>query len=77
MYIIIGKILLLENSRADNPLLGWYQDRTANAAASLGGKGCVYNQDVPSLIREAGLIIEDERSFAGGLFRAFVCVREP
>uniref|UniRef100_A0A7S1FY51 Methyltransferase domain-containing protein n=1 Tax=Corethron hystrix TaxID=216773 RepID=A0A7S1FY51_9STRA len=39
-----GQILLLENSRSSNSLLGWYQDFTAEAAASIGGKGCVYNQ---------------------------------
>ncbi|KAL7550642.1 hypothetical protein ACHAWF_016362 [Thalassiosira exigua] len=33
-----GQILLLENSRASNPLLGYYQDITAPAAADMGGK---------------------------------------
>ena len=34
-----GKVLLLENSRSSNPLLGAYQDATADIAASSGGKG--------------------------------------
>lgn len=68
-----GRIMLLENSRAENPLLGWYQDRTAAVAASWGGKGCIYNQNVYSLIQEAGLSVEHETSYMGGLFRAFIC----
>jgi len=70
-----GRILLLENSRANNPLLGWYQDVTADAAADIGGKGCVYNQDVGSMIRKTGLVIEDEKSFVDGVFRYYVCSR--
>jgi methyltransferase OMS1 len=71
-----SQVLLLENSRSSNPLLGLYQDATADAAAMAGGKGCVYNQDVGALIRGTGrLIIKEEQSFAAGLFRSFVCVR--
>lgn len=71
-----GQILLLENSIADNPLLGWYQDLTAEAIASSwgGGKGCLYNQNVSSLVREAGLSIVEEKSYMGGLFRSFICI---
>eukprot|EP00548_Thalassiothrix_antarctica_P007652 CAMPEP_0194149826 /NCGR_PEP_ID=MMETSP0152-20130528/40102_1 /TAXON_ID=1049557 /ORGANISM="Thalassiothrix antarctica, Strain L6-D1" /LENGTH=279 /DNA_ID=CAMNT_0038852305 /DNA_START=24 /DNA_END=859 /DNA_ORIENTATION=+ len=46
-----GKLLLLENSRSSNEFLGWYQDRTAPMAASMGGKGCVYNQNVAAMIK--------------------------
>jgi len=71
-----GRILLLENTRADNPLLGKYQDITADLAASLGGRGCVYNQNVEKLILQAGLKIEYQQPYSGGLFRSFVCYRE-
>ena len=69
-----GRILLLENSRSSNPLLGMYQDATADAAASIGGKGCVYNQDVASIIHSIeGMNIEKEEMYAAGLFRAYRC----
>ena len=37
--LTLGKILLIENTRASNPLLGYYQDITASTAADIGGKG--------------------------------------
>jgi len=71
-----GRVLLLENSRSSNPLLGLYQDATADVAASAGGKGCVYNQNVAELIRATGrLSIKEETLYAAGLFRAFKCER--
>ena len=71
-----GRVLLLENSRSSSAALGWYQDVTANAAAMAGGKGCVYNQDVASMILGAkGLTIENEKAFVAGLFRSFECVK--
>jgi ubiquinone/menaquinone biosynthesis C-methylase UbiE len=71
-----GSILLLENSRSSNPLLAKYQDITAETAASTGGKGCVYNQDVRALITATqGLTIEKETSYVTGLFRSFICVK--
>jgi len=71
-----GKILLLENTKSDNKLLGIYQDITAKPAAKFGGKGCLYNQDVSSMIVESGLIIVEEISFgSAGLFKSFVCVK--
>ena len=75
LYSKIGRILLLENSRATNQLIGWYQDITAVTAANAGGKGCVYNQDVRSFINDSGLVLESEELYAGGLFRAYVCSR--
>lgn len=68
-----GRVLLLENSRSSNPVFGLYQDATADAAASMGGKGCVMNQNVEKLVRDAGISIEVEKSYAAGLFRSFVC----
>ena len=69
-----GQILLLENSRSSNPLLGLYQDATAETASSMGGKGCVYNQDVTSMIQNTpNLRIEKEELYSAGLFRAYTC----
>jgi ubiquinone/menaquinone biosynthesis C-methylase UbiE len=71
-----GRVLLLENSRSSSPLFGMYQDLTADAAASVGGKGCVYNQDVGALIKNTqGFEIERETSYVAGLFRAYLCVK--
>jgi len=69
-----GQILLLENTRSSNPLLGLYQDATAETAASAGGKGCVYNQDVTKMIQTtSGIEITKENSFASGIFRSYLC----
>ena len=68
-----GRVVLFENSRSSSSILGAYQDLTSRAAASAGGKGCVYNQRVDALIRQAGMNIVQEGSFAGGTLRTFVC----
>jgi methyltransferase OMS1 len=69
-----GQLLLLENSRSSNPLLGMYQDTTADAAAGMGGKGCVYNQNVEAMIQSTkGMKIEQQELYAAGLFRSFQC----
>lgn len=69
-----GQVLLLENSRSSNPLLGMYQDATATSAAEMGGKGCVYNQNVESMIQSIpGMKIEKQDLYAVGLFRSFQC----
>lgn len=71
-----GTILLVENTRSSNPLLGSYQDITAETAADLGGKGCVYNQNVGEMINKSkGMRLEKEERFAAGLFRSFVCTK--
>lgn len=72
-----GQILLLENSRSSNSALGWYQDLTANTAAVMGGKGCVYNQNVREMILQAHTLnIENEQLYMAGLFRSFVCTKK-
>ena len=60
-----GRILLLENARPSNALLGAYVDATAGAVAKYGGKGCRYDQDVEALARAAGLrVVRSERRLA-------------
>jgi methyltransferase OMS1 len=69
-----GQILLIENTRSSNPLLGAYQDVTATSAADMGGKGCLYNQNVGNMILNTqGLELLREESYAAGLFRSFIC----
>jgi len=69
-----GQILLIENTRSSNPFLGVYQDLTATSAADLGGKGCLYNQDVGKMIQQTdGLKLLREEAYAAGLFRSFIC----
>ena len=71
-----GKLLLIENTRSSNPLLGMYQDATAEKASEMGGKGCVYNQDVTSMLKSTkGLDIVKEEAFAAGLFHSFEVVK--
>ncbi len=71
-----GQVLLLENSRSSNLFLGRYQDATADTAANVGGRGCIYNQNIRQLIQSNNrLQIVDETEFATGLFRSFRCSR--
>lgn len=71
-----GLVLLLENSRSSNDALGLYQDWTAQSAAMVGGKGCLYNQNVKKIIQQSHhLTIIEESEYAAGLFRFFKCVR--
>ena len=66
-----GRILLLENARPSNALLGAYVDATAGAVAKYGGKGCRYDQDVEALARSAGLRVVRSERFGGGFFGSF------
>jgi ubiquinone/menaquinone biosynthesis C-methylase UbiE len=71
-----GKMYLIENTRSSNTFIGGYQDLTADAAAKLGGKGCVFNQDVTSFIKSTeGLQIVKEEPFAAGVFCSYTCQR--
>ncbi len=72
-----GQILLIENTRSSNSFLGMYQDVTASAAAKIGGKGCVSNQDVKAFIGGIDrLKIKAENEFASGLFRSYICTKQ-
>ncbi|KAL1514848.1 hypothetical protein AB1Y20_003933 [Prymnesium parvum] len=60
-----GRLLLVEHQRSSGPL-GMYQDMTAPAVAELGGKGCYWNQQVESLMSQAGVkLIKKEESLLG------------
>jgi hypothetical protein len=72
-----GLVLLLENTRSENTFLGAYQDWTAEMAASLGGKGCLYNQDIYSLIRKTeGINLLSSKAIAAGIFTSFTCTKK-
>ena len=71
-----GRLVLVEHTRvSSNRALALYQDATAALIASSGGggKGCVWNQDVPKLLSEAGFEVEAEERVAGGTVGLFVC----
>lgn len=61
-----GKILLLEHNRSRG-LLGMYQDLTAFPVKNLGGKGCLYNQDVMKLVLDADMTVYTQKEYLGGL----------
>jgi len=67
-----GTLLLLENSRSPIGPVAAYQDLTAPMVASLGGKGCMWNQDPEALATAAGFRIRSIRPFGGGFFRLII-----
>lgn len=72
-----GSVVLAENARSRNGIVGAWQDATAASAAVAGGKGCRFNVDVPALIAATpGLRLVAEERIVGGVFGLFVCVKE-
>jgi AhpD family alkylhydroperoxidase len=61
-----GTIRLLEHARARHRAIGAFQDRSAPAWARVSG-GCRLDHDVLQAVRDAGLVVIEERQRAGGL----------
>ena len=61
-----GTIRLLEHARARHRTIGALQERSAPAWARVSG-GCRLDHDVLQSVRDAGLVVVEERQRAGGL----------
>ena len=61
-----GTIRLLEHARARHRAIGAFQERSAPAWARVSG-GCRLDHDVLQAVRDAGLVVVEERQRAGGL----------
>jgi SAM-dependent methyltransferase len=61
-----GTIRLLEHARARHRAIGSLQERSAPAWARVSG-GCRLDHDVLRAVRDAGLVVIEERQRAGGL----------
>ena len=61
-----GTIRLLEHARARHRAIGALQDRSAPAWSRVSG-GCRLDHDVLQAVRDAGLVVIEERQRAGGL----------
>ncbi len=61
-----GTIRLLEHARARHRAIGALQERSAPAWARVSG-GCRLDHDVVQAVRDAGLVVIEERQRAGGL----------
>lgn len=69
-----GNVLLLEHARSKAPLLGAYQDLTAESVATLG-KGCYWNQDVDAILKSNGLILSNREEYLGGLLVSYILAK--
>jgi AhpD family alkylhydroperoxidase len=61
-----GTIRLLEHARARHRAIGAFQERSAPAWARVSG-GCRLDHDVLRAVRDAGLVVIEERQRAGGI----------
>ena len=60
-----GHAVLIEHSKSDVGALGWYQDVTSAPVKAMS-KGCVWNQDVESMIQQAGMrVVKSQRALLG------------
>ena len=60
-----GRAVLLEHSKSAVGALGAYQDLTS-APVKRMSKGCVWNQDVESLVRQSGMrVVKTQRALLG------------
>eukprot|EP00466_Bigelowiella_natans_P011346 jgi/Bigna1/132723/aug1.18_g7431 len=71
-----GQLLILENSRSTNPILGLYQDVTADILARYGGKACIWNQDVIELTKNVGFKLDYVEDYGTGLLRAVKATKQ-
>jgi hypothetical protein len=60
-----GKILLLEHARSNNEALAMYQDFTSSTVAAMS-KGCIWNQQLVSRLKDAGLLTLTEEHYLAG-----------
>ena len=67
-----GRALLLEHSSAGWQPLDAYQRLTSGVVASVGGKGCKWDQDVVALVARAGFDVAEQRPAWGGTLRSLV-----
>jgi ubiquinone/menaquinone biosynthesis C-methylase UbiE len=60
-----GRAVLIEHSKSDIGPLGAYQDLTSKPVKTMA-KGCVWNQNVESLIEQSGLrVVKSQRALLG------------
>ena len=66
-------MLLLEHSRSTNGALAAYQDFTSSAVSTIS-KGCTWNQQLPTLMKKAGLYSLEEQHHLGGTISSIVAI---